>query len=80
MSNNSPYGLVWDNDHYYLVGWSEERARVVQFRVDRMTNIEVTGDLARDKAGLRMSDYVRENFQMYSGARTRVRLLCRGAA
>lgn len=75
---NSPYGLVWDNDHYYLVGWSDERECIVQFRVDRMTRIHVTDEPARDKGAFDMAEYVRENFQMYSGTPTEVQLRCRG--
>lgn len=75
---NSPYGLVWDNDHYYLVGWSDERECIVQFRVDRMKNVEILNQRAHKKGDFRMDAYVRENFQMYSGTPAEVRLLCRG--
>lgn len=36
---NSPYMLLWSDDHYYMVGWSEERQKIVTFRVDRMAQV-----------------------------------------
>ncbi|MBQ7477840.1 MAG: WYL domain-containing protein, partial [Selenomonadaceae bacterium] len=32
---NSPYALIWQEDRYYLVGYSDKHERVVSFRVDR---------------------------------------------
>ena len=32
----SPYGLVWNNDRYYVFGWSERHVKIVKFRVDLM--------------------------------------------
>lgn len=31
----SPYALYWNEDNYYLVGFSEKRQKVITFRVDR---------------------------------------------
>ena len=30
----SPYGLVWNNDHYYTVGWSDDHEKIITLRVD----------------------------------------------
>ena len=32
----SPYTLYWNEDNYYLVGFSEKRQKVTTFRVDRL--------------------------------------------
>ena len=32
----SPYAMIWKNDRYYLIGWSEKHDRVAHFRIDRM--------------------------------------------
>ena len=32
----SPYALVWDGDYYYLIGWTENRDEVRNFRLDRI--------------------------------------------
>lgn len=38
----SPYQLVLHNQHYYLVFFSEKWKNISHFRVDKITNIEVT--------------------------------------
>ena len=32
----SPYDMVWNNDGYYVFGFSESHSRIVKFRVDRV--------------------------------------------
>ena len=32
----SPYSLVWDGDYYYVVGYSEMREKIQNFRLDRI--------------------------------------------
>ena len=34
----SPYHLVWNDDHHYVVGYSEKREKIVTFRVDRIAS------------------------------------------
>ncbi|MGD2122304.1 MAG: WYL domain-containing protein [Gemmatimonadota bacterium] len=36
-----PYGLLFKNSHWYLVGWDETRDAERVFRVDRMESVEV---------------------------------------
>ena len=38
----SPYALVWENENYYLVCYSEKHDNISRFRVDRMTQVEMT--------------------------------------
>lgn len=38
----SPYQLIWHNQHYYLVFLREEWKRIRHFRLDRITNIQIT--------------------------------------
>ncbi len=44
----SPYALVWENENYYLVCYSEKHRNISRFRVDRMTQVDVTELPARD--------------------------------
>lgn len=37
----SPYALYWNEDNYYLVGFSEKRQKVITFRVDRLCLPEI---------------------------------------
>lgn len=35
----SPIAMLWNDDRYYLLGYSDKREKVVSFRVDRMSLI-----------------------------------------
>ena len=39
----TPYGLIWDSENYYLAGWDELHKELRHYRVDKMTDITVTG-------------------------------------
>ena len=73
----SPYATVWNNDRYYLVGYSEKRRGITVFRVDRM---EVPSLLRkkRDPApeGFDVRDYTDKVFWMYGGPEEEVTLKC----
>jgi predicted DNA-binding transcriptional regulator YafY len=74
----SPYALVWDDNHYYMCGFSDARKKIVNFRVDRMLN---TGMLEEDAVpmpeGLNMEEYVQHQFRMFAGDEIDVVLECR---
>jgi predicted DNA-binding transcriptional regulator YafY len=38
----SPYGLIWNGDHYYAAGYSRHHGRVITFRVDRIASPRLT--------------------------------------
>ena len=42
----SPYALVWDDNHYYMLGFSDDRQRIANYRVDRMCNTGMTEEAA----------------------------------
>lgn len=73
----SPYALVWDDNHYYMCGFSDARQKVVNFRVDRMLN---TGMLEEDAVpmpeGLNIEEYVQHQFRMFAGDEVQVVLEC----
>ncbi len=72
----SPYALLWNEDYYYVVGWSDKHANVSTFRVDRM----VMPKMLEEKAVKRpekfsVDDYSKPIFDMYEGnERVAVRL------
>ena len=37
-----PYGLVWNNGFYYLVGHNLEKEKIINYRVDRMRKLHIT--------------------------------------
>ena len=74
----SPYATVWNDDRYYLVGWSDKRQKVAVFRIDRMKvpkqmpnrRIPPPGDFD-------VRDYTDKVFRMYGGPEEEVTLRCR---
>ena len=65
----SPYGLCQDNDNCYLLAFSG-RYGVTSYRVDRMTDIQLTEDAripCPELTGKALHDHANRLFQMYSG-------------
>lgn len=76
----SPYAMLWNNDQYYMVGYSEERKLVATYRVDRISQLTVTEEPARKRpADFTISDYFGQTFSMYLGEEAKVELLCENA-
>ena len=74
----SPYALVWDDNHYYMLGFSDDRQRIVNYRVDRMCNTGMTEeDAVPMPAGFDMEEYVQHQFRMFAGDEVEVVLECR---
>ena len=40
----SPYQMILHNQHYYLMVYSDTYQKVVFFRMDKMTNVKITGE------------------------------------
>lgn len=74
---NSPYGCLWNDDFYYLVGYSEKHKKVVTFRVDRIIDLEILEEAALPKPeNFMMADYARKIIEMYDGEEQEVELIC----
>ena len=73
----SPYALVWDDNHYYMIGYSDAKQLIVNFRVDRMCRTSMKEEKAVPlPEGFSMDDYVRRQFHMFAGDKTEVILEC----
>ena len=71
----SPYALFWNEDYYYVIGWSDKHSNVSTFRVDRLVDPEITDKKAAKKPdGFDLDDYSRQIFEMYDGPQTEVKL------
>ncbi len=72
----SPYGLCQDNENCYLLAFSE-RHGITSYRVDRMTNIELTSEKrlpCPELTGKALIEHGKRLFQMYSGDTTDVKM------
>ena len=75
----SPYVTIWKHERYFLVGWSDEREKVVVFRIDRMGIPKLTWE-TREPApeSFNVRDYTERIFNMYDeGEMETVTLRCR---
>lgn len=74
---NNPYALLWNDDHYYLLGYSEKYEKVVTFRVDRMFKPRLSVvDSIPAPIGFSVADYAKKVFEMYDGEDVTVDLEC----
>lgn len=67
----SPYKLVWENDKYYLIGYSDDHKDVTTYRVDRMTQVFAI-DEKRMEPTEDINKKLSSTFNMYSGVSERV--------
>lgn len=73
----TPYALVWDRDHYYLIAWNDLRGSYSNYRVDRMEAVRITDEPARPiDREFNLPEYVRTHLSMFSGEETEVKLRC----
>ncbi len=74
----SPYALFWNEDYYYVVGWSDKHENVSVFRTDRLFKPEIlTEDVTPEPAGFSLEDYSKKVFEMYDGEEVDVVLECK---
>lgn len=74
-----PYGLIWDNENYYLAGYDLSRKEVRHYRVDKMSDLAVVCLKAEDAPRpdqFDVADYAGKHFGMFSGREGQVRLRC----
>lgn len=74
-----PYGLVWDSENYYLVGFDRANRDVRHYRVDKMAELAVVhlpGLLGTPRAEFDMAAYAGKHFGMFRGREGKVRLRC----
>jgi len=73
----SPYGLTWDNQNYYMIGYDDDAGELRHYRVDRMTALQVDETARIGDASLKtldMAQYTGQVFSMFDGAERVVRL------
>ncbi|MDD3338846.1 MAG: WYL domain-containing protein [Lachnospiraceae bacterium] len=74
----SPWGLSWDDENYYLVGYDSKDQIIKHYRVDKMLKIRMSEEEREGKEFFEQVDiasYTRKNFAMFGGKEERVKLL-----
>ena len=67
----SPWALIWDNENYYLVAFDGPTQSLRHYRVDKMLDIDPTGEAREGGAAFAAFDpgeYAAGMFGMYHGA------------
>lgn len=79
----SPYAMLWQNDHYYLVGNNEKYENLIHLRLDRMKKVEILSEDFRHFSEVSgytdtfdVVDYTAKAFNMYGGVLQRIELKC----
>ena len=73
----SPYNTVWNDDRYYVVGYSDKRQDIVSMRIDRMAIPEILDeDAFPPPENYNVQDYTDTVSRMYGGSREEVTLRC----
>jgi len=76
----SPYGLIWNNDRYYSVGWSDNHGKIITLRVDRIATPKLTDTQAEPRPkDFDMAFYAESVINMYDGIVRDVTLRCKNA-
>ena len=79
----SPYALVWQDDHYYLIGNYFKYDNLIHLRLDKLSSVELTDTAARHfsevsdyKDYFDTADYTKKLFGMYGGELEEIELCC----
>ena len=74
----SPWGLSWDDENYYLVGYDSDAEKIKHYRVDKMLHIRFSSENREGKEffnPLVMADNAEKSFGMFGGKEQTVKLL-----
>ena len=78
----SPWGLLRDDENYYLVGYDSDAGIIKHYRVDKMLHIRMSEEKREGKEQVRkldMASYTRKSFGMFGGEEQTVRLLMKNS-
>ncbi len=66
----SPWGLSWDNENYYLIGYDSDAEKIKHYRVDKVLHVKLSDENREGKEHfkkLNMADYAKKSFGMFGG-------------
>lgn len=72
----NPYGMIYDNEHYYLICVMAKQDRVSMYRIDRIQNIDITDyELDEQADKLNHQETVRNAVYAHTGATDYVEMI-----
>lgn len=74
----SPWGLVWNNENYYLIAFDSVHRDMRHYRVDKMDDLTITRSPREkdDDGEFDIAAYAEKHFSMFTGTEATVRLRC----
>lgn len=75
----SPWGLSWDDENYYLVGYDSSADMIKHYRVDKMLHVKVEKIKREGRYKFKevdMAAYAKKMFNMFDGEEQTVEILC----
>lgn len=73
----SPYKLLLSDGYYYLMGYDDKVKKMLNYRIDRMKDVELIGEARCGNEAFEQIDmavYLNEHFSMYHGIKEHVSL------
>lgn len=73
----SPWGLSWDDENYYLIGYDSETEQIKHYRVDKMLHIQMSEEKREGKEHFKkldLAEYAKKSFGMFRGVEYQVKL------
>lgn len=69
----TPITLSWDDENYYLITYKEKYKGFTHYRVDKMTDLEILGEVREmPEESFDPADYAKKVFGMFGGEETAV--------
>lgn len=75
----SPWGVSWDAENYYLIGYDSEADMMKHYRVDKMLHIKVETKRREGRNKFKevdMATYAKKMFNMFDAKEQNVEILC----
>ena len=73
----SPYACIWNDDAYYVIGYSQKHKKIISPRLDRIHDVHILPEMSCPKPEkFDLSDFSGRIFKMYDGNMQTVELIC----
>ncbi len=73
----SPWGVSWDNENYYMIGYDSDADTIKYFRVDKMLKLAAAGEKREGHEAFKKMDLAalsKKTFSMFAGTERYVKL------